>query len=98
MRRAQISQTLNRRPELLERISIFGRKVVHYLFAPVLPVVGLGLGVWIVIRAVDDSHGSPSARPFWMLLAGALIFGFLPLVWNQLFHNRYNDHNSDETS
>lgn len=44
-----------------------------------IPIVGLAGGVSIVVYVLRNSENA-RATPFLMMLAGALVFGFLPAV------------------
>jgi len=76
------------------------RLIVSRLVAPVTPLLGLGLGIWIVIRTINEEHLSldnqvSNRTAFWMLLAGALVFGCAPIVWRQFFDRERDQYDED---
>ena len=67
--------------------------------ALLVPLGGLAGGVWILFYVITKKHPDEPSVPFWMLLSGALIFTFLPLVLHILisltFPNKRQDLHSD---
>lgn len=75
---------------VLEALSFRIKVFFYYLIAPFIPLAGLVFGVWIVIRTINQNSNSlnqemSNQTAFWMLLAGALVFGCTPIVWRQFF-------------
>lgn len=54
-----------------------------------VPLVGLGSGIFLVWRVFHSTPQGNPLTPFWMILAGALVFGFAPTLLRNLISLTY---------
>jgi drug/metabolite transporter (DMT)-like permease len=77
-----MNQLNDRRPAV---ITIILRATREYL----LPLVALSSGIFLVWRVLHNNPQGNPLTPFWMVLAGALVFGFAPVLLRNLIALTY---------